>query len=454
MRRASISRYFAWLEGPDVKKGIVVALLALALVILVSPGIIGRLAERSVDDSFDWAAGDGDEIIVTSSGFDRGWFTSAGQHRIELREGELFYMLLGAYDDLAADSLPVLLIDTRLDHGLIPLGSINREHGTLMPGLGSAVSTLSLELADGSVVPLPGSLYSSVGLMGELQSRFALQADSFRSEDAQLDWGDGEFVLTSDARSGSISVKGMMESLAIESETGTTIVGPFSVDLALAQSGHGYMIGPVELTLASFALLNAAETTTAGPFYMKGDSSIDAGRLNMDLTIRIDNAPLPLGNGALNVVARVEHVDAAALGRFKRSVDASRDADYEQMADVDLEGDTLRLLAGGLALHFDQMDMSGPFGQLTSRFSATLAETPADKFGWASALLALDASADVSLPIALIDDMAEDNPELRAAIDAGFLQRKGDYYVMKAAFRQGLLNINGAPMPIPLMGLQ
>jgi hypothetical protein len=100
------------------------------------------------------------------------------------------------------------------------------------------------------------------------------------------------------------------------------------------------------------------------------------------------------------------------------------------------------------------MDVSGPFGQLTSRFSATLAETPADKFGWASALLALDASADISLPVAFIDDMAEGNSELLAAIDAGFLQKKGDYYVMKAAFRQGLLNVNGAPMPIPLMGLQ
>jgi uncharacterized protein YdgA (DUF945 family) len=437
-----------------VKKGIVVVLLALALVLLLSPGIIGRLAERSVDDSFDWAARDSGEIIVSSTGFDRGWFTSAGQHRVELREGELYYLLLGAFDDLDGDALPVLLIDTRLDHGLIPVTSMSRDNGSLMPGLGSAVSTVSLELADGTVVPLPGTLHSSVGLTGELKSRFTLQADSFDGAEAKLDWGDAEFLLTSSTRSGSVSVKGALQSLTVESETGTTIIGPIDIDLSLVQSGHGYMIGSVELTLDSFAVISPAATTSAGPFYLRGNSSIDAARLNMDLTIRVDNAPLPLGSGTLDVVARLEDVDAAALGHFKRSVDATREAGHGNIAGVDLEGDTMRLLAGGMTLHFDQLDMSGPFGQITSRLSAKLAETPADKFGWAGALLALDASADISLPIALIDNAAEGSSELRAAVDAGFLQKQGDYYVMKAAFRQGLLNVNGAPMPIPLPGLQ
>jgi len=56
-----------------VKKGIVAVLLVLAIVVLVSPGIIGRLAEQSVEESFDRAANDSGEFIVTSSGFDRGW---------------------------------------------------------------------------------------------------------------------------------------------------------------------------------------------------------------------------------------------------------------------------------------------------------------------------------------------------------------------------------------------
>lgn len=124
------------------------------------------------------------------------------------------------------------------------------------------------------------------------------------------------------------------------------------------------------------------------------------------------------------------------------------------MVTIDLEGDLMQLLARGLSLHLDQLDIDGPFGQITSRINATLAPTDAADYNWAAALLALDASADISLPVALVDMMTQNNPETLAAIGMGFLRKKGDYYVMEAAFKQGLLNINGAPMPIPLTGLQ
>lgn len=438
-----------------MKKGIVALLLVLAMVVLVSPGIIGRLAEQSVEDGFDQAANDSGEFVVTSSGFDRGWFTSAGQHRVALGEGDLYYLLLGTFSNMTIDTLPVVLIDTRLDHGLIPLSSMSRENGSLMPGLGSAVSTLQLEFADGSLVPLPGKLYSTVSVLGELQSRFVLPADHLVADGVQLDWGDAEFLLTSAARSGSVGVTGGLQSLAVASADETAILGRSSVDLKLTPSGHGFMLGPVKLTLDSFAVVNATTSSTAGPFYLQSNSAMHGAQVDADLTLRLDNAPLPLGgNGALELAARLENVDAAALGKFKRNLDAWRAAEDEQMVTIDLEGDLMQLLARGLSLHLDQLDIDGPFGQITSRINATLAPTDADDYNWAAALLALDASADISLPVALVDMMTQKNPETLAAIGMGFLRKKGDYYVMEAAFKQGLLNINGAPMPIPLTGLQ
>ena len=439
-----------------MKKGIVVTLLALALVVLLSPGIIGRLAERSVDASFDWAEKSSGEIIVTSTGFERGWFTSAGQHRVELREGELYYLLLGAFGDTDVYTLPVLLIDTRLDHGLIPMTSMQRDNGSLLPGLGSAVSTLSLEFADGSVAPLPGTLYSTVSLTGELKTRLELPAASRSTDGGQIDWGDTEFLLTSDVQSGSVAIRGGLQSLAIASADETSILGRVGVDVALVQSGYGFMIGPARLTLDSFAMHGAVDTMTAGPFFVQADSSIDNARLDATITLRIDKLPLPFaglaggGDGAVEIVMRIENVDAAALGDFKRSVDAARVADYEQLVAIDVEGKLMRLLASGLTLHFDQFDIAGPLGQITARFSATLAATDADDFNWAAALMALDASADISLPAALVDMAAQSNPEMHAAIGMGFLQKKGNYYELQAAFKQGLLNVNGAPMPIPL----
>ena len=68
-----------------MKKGFVALLLVLAIIVLISPGIIGRLAEKSIEKNIDWAATESQEVVVTSQGFDRGWFSSEGQHRFEIR---------------------------------------------------------------------------------------------------------------------------------------------------------------------------------------------------------------------------------------------------------------------------------------------------------------------------------------------------------------------------------
>ena len=70
-----------------MKKSLLALLLFVVLVIIVSPGIIGGLAERSLNENLDWAAEKGGELIVSSQGFNRGWFSSEGQHRIELGDG-------------------------------------------------------------------------------------------------------------------------------------------------------------------------------------------------------------------------------------------------------------------------------------------------------------------------------------------------------------------------------
>ena len=126
-----------------MKKGFVALLIGLALIVLISPGIVGRLAEKSVDNQLDWAANEAREIVVRSEGFDRGWFSSEGRHRLEIRDGNLRDLLLAYGNAASAQELPSLIIDTRLDHGLIPLSSMSRDKGSLLPGLGAAVSTVT-----------------------------------------------------------------------------------------------------------------------------------------------------------------------------------------------------------------------------------------------------------------------------------------------------------------------
>ena len=171
-----------------MKKGVIALLVVLALVVIVSPGILGRFAEKSVDENLNWAAEESGELVISSEKFDRGWFSSEGQHRVEIREGNLTALLATMGSAASSDDLPVLVINTRLDHGLIPVSSMSREKGSLAPGLGNAVSTLSIEFDDGETVDIPGKIYSDVGLAGEVQSTYLLEAGSHEDGGTMASW--------------------------------------------------------------------------------------------------------------------------------------------------------------------------------------------------------------------------------------------------------------------------
>ena len=102
-----------------MKKGFVALLLALAVIVLVSPGLIGKLAEESMDENLRWAATETPEVSITSQGYDRGGFSSEGQHRVEVHDGELADALLYLFGESKVADLPALIIDTKIDHGLV-----------------------------------------------------------------------------------------------------------------------------------------------------------------------------------------------------------------------------------------------------------------------------------------------------------------------------------------------
>lgn len=438
-----------------MKKGVVALVVVLVLVVLVSPTVIGRLAEQGLNQSLDWAAQEQGDLVVTANAFDRGWFTSSGQHRVELLPGELYDSILTALAPAAVTALPVVLIDTRLDHGLIPVASLSREHGSLLPALGSAVSTLSVETEDGSALPLPGTYYSRVGLSGALESRFLLEPEGTDTDSGRIDWGGAEFLISADPAAGTVAVIGTLDSIAVESDEETMIVGKVAVDLDLVDSGFGFMVGPVNLSVDSLALIGPEDTMTAGPLNIESDSSVDAGRVDSALVFRVVNVPTPMGgNGGMDLVARIEKLDAALMGQLLARLEAARESDFDAVALAGLEQDALQLLASGLELHFDQLDIASPFGQISSQLSATVDRSGGGDYTWASVLMDLDASAEISLPAALVDLATQINPDMHAAIGMGFIRKQGEFYVMKAAFKQGLLTVNGAPMPIPLSGLQ
>jgi hypothetical protein len=93
-----------------------------------------------------------------------------------------------------------------------------------------------------------------------------------------------------------------------------------------------------------------------------------------------------------------------------------------------------------------------PQGTVTSRARFDFPETDPVSSSWPALLLALTASADVRLPAGLVEMARAADPQASSLVALGFLKKDGDFYSLEAAYAQGLLTVNGAPLPIPLPG--
>lgn len=439
-----------------MKKGIVALLIVLAVIVLVSPGIVGRLAEQSMGDNLNWAAEEAQEVVVTSEGFERGWFSSAGQHRVEIRDSEMREAILSLIDSDDPSSLPELVIDTQLDHGLIPVTSMSREHGSLQPGLGSAVSTLRLEYGDGDSIDVPGSIYSKVGLTGELHANYILEPGSFSKDDLTTEWGPIDVLLSSNPKNGDVKIQGTVASLWSNSESGEGRIDSIAIDAMQHPTSFGIPVGFVNFSAQSITIEGLGTDKGFGPLSSETSASLDGDRINGRSQVNFENLPFggPIGNFGIAADIRLVRADAAAVGKIRQAFN-KRDLGYDDdAAFATLQPDALQLLAAGVELHIDQLDMSLAEGDIVSKLSFVVPESDSDDYTWTSALLALVASADVSVPAHLIDTIAEIEPQIRTVVGLGFLKKNGDVYEMEAEYKKGLLTINGAPMPIPLPGMQ
>jgi len=432
-----------------VKKGIVALLIILALIVLVSPGLVGRLAEKSVDEQLQWAATENKEVVITSEKFDRGWFSSEGRHRIELGKtgpGMNIREQLG----LAADGpSPAVIIDTRLDHGLIPVASITRAEGSLAPGLGRAVSTVSIESTDGDVTELPGVIYSKVGLDGGLDSHYFLDAGSMND----MSWGAGDIEVSADTGSGRIVIDGGFDSFTLVSPDNNTYdVGKFELSSDMTMTDHGYSVGDLAFVIESISIPGGPMDVNVGPFKMDASSELDNGDLNVETMMDFAMAGSPIGDISWSMDMVFNGMDAAAAGRLQTALENAQGTKDPTMLLAMVEDDLMDLVAGGFNIRFDQLDVTLPQGTVFTKLTFDLPETDRQSFAWTGVLLDLEATAAIKIPSELYDMATAMNPQANMAVAMGILKKNGDDYVMAAEYKKGLLTVNGAPMPIPLPG--
>jgi len=439
-----------------VKKSVIALILLTVLIIIVSPGIVGKLAENSVGENLNWAAEESGELVVTTTGFDRGWFVSEGQHRVELRDGSIRTLLSAAASDGDDAPLPVLLINTRIDHGLVPITSMSREEGSLAPGLGSAVSTLSVELAPGETIALPGTIYSKVGLGGGLESRYIVEAGSKITDDGEVTWEPIEIDVTTDPKTGKLVFDGKVGAMTFGNDQQVVAIDGLTIKGQQTKTQYGFHVGDVDLTMGTMKI-DAGGIDAGGMqgLQVKGATSVKAGKAEGTGRLEISGQHIP-GFGDMSVIADLTFgaLDAVALGAVSEKFrDLSGQPD-PAMALADVEAPLKDLVAGGFNMHMKQFDVGLPMGTVEMKMTIDVPESDRAAFEWSSLLLQAEASLYVSVPEALVQLAASMDPQAGAIVGLGYLKKEGDVYIMDANMKKGLLTINGAPIPIPLGAFQ
>ena len=438
-----------------MKRWIVVLLVVLAVVVLVSPGIIGHLAERNLEQNLVWATSESSGIEIQTERFERGWFTSEGRHRVLLDAAAFREAAISYRQSSGNDELPSLLIDTRLDHGLVPVG----DAGSLAPGLANMLSTFQIDPGNGELVELPGSLRSKVGLSGSSDSRFLLEKGRYESGEGRVEWNGADITLQTDWSDGTLIIDGRVEPIHIGSADETLDIGALTVMANQIRGGYGFNEGTASLEIESIVVESPGNTVTVGATAFSAGADIADSRLSFESTISVEEFVIPaMGEMSFVMDMALNRLDAASMQVIVQAFrEAQESADPEQaVAGVlpKIQDDVQQLLTAGAEIRLDQLDISLPQGKLTTNLRIDIPEGDAGaNFSWAGVLLAMTATADLRLPTALFDLVLTMNPQANALIAIGILQRDGDDYVMQAEYAQGLLNVNGAPMPVPMPGM-
>ena len=430
-----------------MKKWVVALFLGLALVVLISPGLIGHFAERTVDESIRSGTVESDDVVVSALNFDRGWFTTEGQHRIEFKDGatterarELMGMPLDA-------PLPVLIVTTRIDHGIFPVASMGREDGSLAPGLGDAISTIQVEMPDGELLDLPGVVNSSIGLTGSMQSTYELPGGSWSDNGEGIRWGDGQITLETHPSNPRIRFDAALDELEVLGGASPVLLAGFDIEGEQAPSGYGYALGEVSASIDSII----ASGPPVGPVKTRGRGRIEDGQLTIDFSLDMSSEAPSMGRADTVIDLSATGFDPQAVGRLLRRYQALADsAPSPDALAMALDPELRSLAAGGFDLDLRRLAVALPAGTVEAVVDVNVGENEADTGSWSALLLATEATADLRIPEPLMTMLIQLNPEAGAAVGMGYLKADGGDYVTEIRYAKGILTINDAPMTIPL----
>ena len=442
-----------------MKRWIVALLVVAAVFVLIIPGLVGHLAEKDIEENVDAISDAASSIDIETEVYRRGWFRSAGIHRIEFNDRDAFPGLGHFVDSAGYASMPALVFDSEIHHGILPLGLLGEDGASIGPGVVSLVSSVSLDPGNGELVPLPGKVYTSLGLDGQSRAVIDIEPGNWSEEDTSIRW-EGVDLAVSASETGQVTgIKGFVDPIALVSGKDRVESERMEIDFVETGEEYGLSIGSLKFSAGSVRISDALGSQVGfGRVELSAANDIEDGLVSGHSSIDIsDIAVQGLGNMSVGMDFLFEGLDAASLGTvFSALEEAAADSDPGQAFSLlyaEHEADLQTLLGSGGTLKVERMEIGYPAGTVEMDMQIDLPETSdRSEFSWPGLLLNLKASLNLRVPEPVFDMMQSLYPDANTAVGMGFLVKDNAEYKMSLAVEQGMATVNGLPMPIPMPG--
>ena len=432
-----------------MKKWLLGLLVIVALLVLVAPGIVGRLAEQHIEDNIAWYESNTIGVDIQTERFERGWFTSEGTHRV-VPDGGVLTAFSEPYRDATGNSeLPSLIVHTELAHGPLPSAS-------LPPGIVNTASTLQIDLGDGRLFDVPGTLSSHVGLGGETGAHLVLDAGAFDHDGARLEWQGIDIRGSSSPGAGRVSAEGVIKPLQIKVDDTTVSFSTINIKSNQVRSEYGFSVGTFDMEMGRMEIVDADVPIAIDSLAVTGESSLDGDRINAHLTFGMNDITVPfIGGLSFDIEFTLDGADAEAAKAIDDAIRAAQSSANPEAAMNGLyesiEDDFSVLFNRGFEIRLDKLNLSLPQGMVAASVGLSIPEIDADApFDWSTVLLRMTGKIDMRIPGAVYQMAAMLDRQASGLVAMGILEPNGEDYVLNAEYAQGLLNVNGSPMPIPM----
>ncbi|MEM7611502.1 MAG: DUF945 family protein [Pseudomonadota bacterium] len=166
-----------------MRKFITILAIALIAVALIGPGLMGRVAEKALNDSnSEIARSLPPWIEMVEQDFDRGWFASGSRYRLAITDRSRLGPLIALFGEGVFADQPAVIVQSRVAHG--PLV------GLFTPALAQADSRFIAETGNEQPAVLPLALRTTLGLTGNATFDWLVREGSAEHAAGSARWQD------------------------------------------------------------------------------------------------------------------------------------------------------------------------------------------------------------------------------------------------------------------------